>query len=394
MRVLYVTGEYPPMQGGVGDYTQELSRALCARDLQVYVVTSQRAARPTMPHSHDGVRVMPTILRWDWSIWRTVSNLAQDLHADWIHVQYQTAAFGMHPAINLAPRRWRQRHQVAWTYHDLLVPYLFPKAGMRLRNWITRRPAHTSNLVVVTNEGDQRTLNQSGVTTHNIPIGSNITGLTLSPSERQARRQRLGYCDDDLILGYFGFLNRSKGGLTLIRALARIAEWRPNTYLLMIGDTLGASDPSNDAYLQQVNKLINELGIAARVKWTGQQAEADVAATLNACDVLLMPYLDGASLRRGTLMAGLANGCAIVTTEPQAPLTELVDGRDLLYVPPDNDAALAEAVQRIATDPGLATRLRTQARVRSQLFTWESIAEHHCRLYAGHASEVDLPSLQ
>ncbi len=263
MRVLYVTGEYPPMQGGVGDYTQELSRALCALDVQVYVVTSQRAARPTAPQSHDGVRVMPAIRRWDWSIWRTISNLAQELRTDWIHVQYQTAAFGMHPAINLAPRRWQRNHQVAWTYHDLLVPYLFPKAGLRLRTWITRRPAHTSNLVVVTNEGDRRTLSQSGVTTHNIPIGSNITGLMLSPSERRARRQQLGCCDEDLILGYFGFLNRSKGGLTLMRTLARVAEWHPNTYLLMIGDTLGASDPSNDAYLQQVNRLINELGIAS-----------------------------------------------------------------------------------------------------------------------------------
>ena len=44
-------------------------------------------------------------------------------------------------------------------------------------------------------------------------------------------------------------------------------------------------------------------GLAARVRWTGSLPEAAVSKTLNAADVLLMPYLDGASLRRGTLMA-------------------------------------------------------------------------------------------
>lgn len=58
-----------------------------------------------------------------------------------------------------------------------------------------------------------------------------------------------------------------------------------------------------------------------------------MAADLNACDVLLLPFTDGVSLRRGTLMAALANGCAIVTTTPQGPLPELVHDRDLLYVP-------------------------------------------------------------
>jgi len=28
LRVLFVTGEFPPMQGGVGDYTKEISLAL------------------------------------------------------------------------------------------------------------------------------------------------------------------------------------------------------------------------------------------------------------------------------------------------------------------------------------------------------------------------------
>jgi glycosyltransferase involved in cell wall biosynthesis len=387
MRILFVTGEYPPMQGGVGAYTQELARALRALDVQVNVLTCEQAAAPDAGMQADGVRVLPAIRSWDWFMVRDVSRLAFEMRADWLHVQYQTAAFGMHPAINFAPRFWRRRShraglRVAWTYHDLLVPYLFPKAGGRLRQWVTEQPLHGSDLVIVTNDGDRERLAAQGVRPACIPIGSNIQGRRLTPEEREARRALRGFGPDDLVLGYFGFLNRSKGGTVLVRTLHRLALTRPHVHLLMIGDKVGASDPTNYAYLQEVEALIRELGLAERVQWTGRQDDFAVGADLNACDVLVLPFTDGASLRRGTLMAGLANGCAIVTTVPQSPVTELVDGRDLLYVPPDDDAALALAVARVADGPELAASLREHARARSDLFSWAGIARAHLALYS------------
>ena len=384
MRILFVTGEYPPMQGGVGSYTQELCRAVCEVEpgSELAVLTSTAAARPDNEGVSDNIRVLPAVRAWNWGTASLVARLAADLRADWIHVQYQTAAFGMHPAINLAPRSWRRRGlRVAWTYHDLLVPYLFPKAGARLRTYFTERPAHHAEITIVTNEADRLQLAARGLAAENIPIGSNIGGVELAPAERRQRRRLLGYEDDDLVLAYFGFLNRSKGGIPLVRALARLRQEIPRIQLRMIGEKVGASDATNFAYLQEVEALILALGLAEHVQWTGRQPDAEVAADLNACDVLVMPYEDGASLRRGTLMAGLANGCAIVTTTPQGPLPELQDGRDLLYAPPGDAAALAAAVLRIAADPELAALLRRNARERSALFSWAAIARRHLELY-------------
>ena len=177
------------------------------------------------------------------------------------------------------------------------------------------------------------------------------------------------------------FLNRSKGGLTLVTALQRLSTTHPTVKLLMIGERVGASDPTNFAYLQEVEALAAELGVADRIQWTGHQSDAAVGADLNACDVLVMPYEDGASLRRGTLMAGLANGCAVVTTTPQAPLPELVTERDLIYVAPGNAQALARMTARLLDNPWLLDRLRTNARDRAQLFSWESIAAAHLDAY-------------
>ncbi len=395
MHILFVTGEYPPQQGGVGAYTAELGRALVEQGVQVSVVTSRALDVAPVDNSDTGesddisshdITVHDIIDRWDPSIWSGIGALAVENQADWIHVQYQTAAFNMNPAINLAPERWRKspgRPRIAWTYHDLLVPYMLPKIGDRLRRWVTLRPGKKSDLTIVTNEGDRIQLRDQAIPNlHSIPIGSNIQGIQLNKAQRTARRQLRGYSDDDRVLAYFGFLNRSKGGTTLIRALRLLVDQYPTTRLLMIGERVGASDPTNYAYLQEVEQLIDDLGLADHVQWTGRQPDADVGADLNACDVLVMPYMDGASLRRGTLMAGLANGCAVVTTTPQMPLPELVDERDVLYVAPENDLALAKVVGRLLDNPWLVERLRANARKQSERFTWNSIARRHIESYS------------
>ncbi len=381
MHILFVTGEYPPMPGGVGAYTAELGRTLVDLGVQVSVLTSTSAAT-TIP-IHPAIPVYAEVVRWNWRIWSRVPTLATQIGAEWVHVQYQTAAFGMNPAINLAPDVWHmagqqpRKFKTAWSYHDLLVPYLFPKAGSWLRRWITERPALTSDLVVTTNQGDWQQL--AGRARHllNIPIGSNIAGQTLAPAERAAQRLQRGYGSNDFVIGYFGFLNRSKGGLTLVQTLAALIQAGRNAQLLMIGERVGASDPTNQAYLQEVEALITTLGLQNRVQWTGYLPDTGVSAALNTCDVLCLPYADGASLRRGTLMAALAHGCAVVTTLPQSPLPELVAGRDLLYTPPGDAPAAALALAQLMDSQALVDQLRHNALRASQQFTWATIAQQH-----------------
>src|SRR5258708_38636376 len=67
MRVGLVTGEYPPMQGGVGDFTRQLGQALARLGVETHVVTSRRAAAS----GPAGVSVYPVINHWSFvSLWR------------------------------------------------------------------------------------------------------------------------------------------------------------------------------------------------------------------------------------------------------------------------------------------------------------------------------------
>lgn len=389
MRILFVTGEYPPQTGGVGAYTRELARDLVAQGIDVTVLTAISSGA-TRGSGDDAIELLPIVDKWGAGAMRAILAEATRLRADWLHVQYQTAAFAMNAAVNLAPGWWRAKINVAWTYHDLLPPYLFPKAGARLRDWVTLRPTSSAHAVVATNHADCSRLKQvmgdSSPRLHNIPIGSNIAGVTLDPPERSARRSRYGVRDDQLLLGYFGALNRTKGAGVLLDTLELVLADGVDAHLLMIGDALGASDPTNAAHAAEVQRMIADRGLTGRIHWTGRESEAEVAADLNALDTALLPYTDGASLRRGTLMAALANGCAIITTEPAAPIPELQENRDLLYVPRSSEEATAHAalaaIQRLRTDASLAATLRTNARTRSQFFAWHTIAARHIELYS------------
>jgi len=380
--VLFVTGEYPPMVGGVGRFTAELARALQAQGAQIAVLTDKQVAASAEP---DAVRVLPQRNRWGWGILTDIPACARAVGAEWVHVQYQTAAYGMHPAINALPYFLR-RHglRAAWTYHDLRIPYLFPKAGAHLRNWVTRLPLRAADAVVVTNQSDWESVQgqvQRGQL-HRIPIGSDIESRQFSAAERTRRRAARGYGSEQLILGYFGFLNASKGGLTLIETLAALVGDGLDAHLLMIGERVGASDETNFRYLQRVEAAIAEHGLDSRVQWTGHQSDDEVAADFDAIDVLVMPYEDGMSFRRSTLTAALANGCAIVTTHPQDPTPELRADADLVLVPTRDPVATAAAVRRIAEDPRLAEKLRANAREAARQFSWEVIAARHMEMYS------------
>jgi glycosyltransferase involved in cell wall biosynthesis len=263
------------------------------------------------------------------------------------------------------------------TCHDLKPPYLFPKAGP-LRSWVVRCLACRSDAVVVTNAEDLAVAEQwpclhgsQSPSVHQIPIGSNIPVLPPRGFDRTTWRAEHGYGEGDFVWAYFGFLNESKGGETLVRALARAPS---NHALLMVGGRVGTSDVTNRAYAARFEEWMLDLGVIDRVQWTGYVPVEQVSAALLSTDVVVLPYRDGISFRRGSLHAALAHGCSIVSTAPCVPLPELHEGENVLLVPADDAEALSQAVVRLARDRELRERIGVGARELAQQFAWERIA--------------------
>lgn len=391
-RVCLVTGEFPPMQGGVGDYTREVARALRNLGHSVAVVTSAKGT-----WHEDGLAVFPVVEKWDWSCWGPVTQAVHEFGAEVVHIQYQTAAYGMHPAINLLPLRFRlmrRRPRLAFTYHDLRLPYLLPKAGP-LRRWITFQPARWCDAAIVTNVEDCGELSRAGLPFHLIPIGSNISTNLPPRYDRVAWRAALGAGRDDTVLCYFGFLNETKGGEVLVRALWELVSQNRAVKLAMIGGQVGDSDRTNVAYLESVKKLILDLHLSDYVVWTGFAGDEEVSAHFAASDIAVLPYRDGASYRRGSFLAVLSHGLPTVTTRgpgaapvssvpniaADADLPSLADGDNVLLIPPDDPVSTARSIIRLMASPALRQRLSSRARILARSFTWEGIARRTSTVY-------------
>ena len=396
MRVCLVSAEYPPAQGGVGDCTHELARALIASGQQVAVVTSVRDKVKANKESTLEPTVYRAVCGWNWGSWACVLETMRTLNSDILHIQYQTAGYGMHPAINFLPLRLRLGHSVSRflggmkrrphvvvTFHDLRVPYLFPKAGA-VRECVTLSLARWSDAVIATNVEDYHSLLKSlpgHPALHLIPIGSNIHPRPPAGYDRAAWRRSLGVDEDEVLLCYFGFLNESKGAETLFRALADMVGRGRQVRLLMIGGETGDSDPTNAVYAERVRSLGAALGVLDHVVWTGYTDAEQVSANLFAADICVLPYRDGASYRRGSFMAALAHGLPIVSTQPRVRIDTLVDGDNILLVPADDPLATASAVERLASNPELRARLAQGALELARAFTWDSIAAQTAQVY-------------
>ncbi len=376
MRIGLVTGEYPPMQGGVGDFTHQLGQAQARLGVETHVITARRAAGGQEVTE----TVHPVIQRWSWAALWHVRTLARRLRLDLINLQYQAAAFGLSAPIHFLPR-WAGVPVVV-TFHDLRVPYLFPKAG-RLRPAAVTHLARSAAGVIVTDPAEAEELQRRGGVRRlaQIPIGSNIAPAPPAGYDRQAWRAGLGVQSGELLLGYFGFLNPSKGGDTLISALAILADRKAPAKLLLIGGQTGASDATNAVFEAQIQRQILRYDLDQRVLRTGFVETAQVSGHLLACDAVVLPYRDGVSFRRGSLLAALAHGCAVISTEPARGLPELRDGENIRLVPPASAPALVLAVTELLHAPELRARLGQGALQLSSHFHWDVIARRTLDFY-------------
>jgi glycosyltransferase involved in cell wall biosynthesis len=408
MKIGLVTGEYAPMQGGVGDFTREVARAMVALGHAVHVITGRRpqvADVSSQDSGQDGgqdggIQVERVIDGWSWRCWRALSDESKRLGLQVVNLQFQTAAYNMHPAINLLPLarrihpliRWPRLLPIVVTFHDLRAPYLFPKAGP-LRRQVVLALARHADAAIVTNQEDALDL-QSALShalpairhppsaIRQIPIGSNIAPCLPKGYNRDEWRSRYGVRPDEMLVGYFGFFHPLKGGESLIRALAELVAEGRAVRLLHIGGRSGSSDAdTNAAYAARVESLARELGVADRMAATGFVTPEQVTASLYATDVVALPYVEGASFRHGTFHAALAHGRAIVTTRPPVPLAELCDGENVLLVSPGDSHALADGIRRTMQDTALRARLEHGATDLSQLFTWDRIAAQTVRVF-------------
>lgn len=149
------------------------------------------------------------------------------------------------------------------------------------------------------------------------------------------------------------------------RALALLTEEFPDACLFMVGHDKG------DGSLQTMRRIAAELGVSERITTPGGVPKSEVSGWLQKGDIFInTTNVDNTPV---SVLEAMACGLCVVSTNVGGLPYLLEHEHDSLLVPPDNPEALAAAVRRVLTEPGLAARLSNNARRKTEMFDWSVV---------------------
>lgn len=179
-----------------------------------------------------------------------------------------------------------------------------------------------------------------------------------------------------------GRLKAPKDFSTLLQALARLEA---GTYRALIA----GDGPERE----QLESEARHLGLASSVEFLGERN--DIPNLILSSDLfVLSTRSEGLPM---SVLEAMAAGLPVVASEVGG-IPELVDAKTGLLVPPEDSAALANAVEKLIADPGLRARLGAAGRARAEeRFDLESWGREHIGLYERELERagvfpVDTPS--
>lgn len=326
MRIMLVVNEFPPVKiAGTAMATQALARALIARGYAVHVVvTTRHPVLGVCSQQTEGMELSwladrpfkgSGIVWRAWQVYRLVRDWQPDI------VQGQAISCGL-----LAAIAGRLAGIPTLTY--VQGQDVYQASGLQLRSeirwacrWATRVAAVTRHLV------DR--LAEVGACSDALvlPHGFNLVEVAASRVEMRARWQ---VPETARVVLCVGRLELIKGQDVLLHAWPRVLSELPDAVLCLVGD---------GSEREALQALAGELEITDSLRFLGHQPSGEVAACMQAADLLVLPSRSEAF---GIVLLEAMACCLPVVASRVGGVPEVLPkGSDAWMVPPEDREALA-----------------------------------------------------
>jgi len=359
-----LTCEYPPQVGGVSDYSLAVAGALAAagQPVHVWCPPPSNARTSGDGHRHDGVVVHAEVESWSRSnLIRLGQMLDEYPPSRRLLVQWVPHGYG-YRSMNIGFCLWLRSRQKSRDVVDLMVhePFLPFGAGPWYQN--AAALVHRAMTVTLLSAADRvwvstpawgKALAPYRLGRHLdfswAPVPSSVPAVQNLEAVCALRQTLLG--PRRLLVGHFGTYGEPVAAL-LRPLVIGIADAVPDCAWHFVG---AGSDRFCSALISSTPRL------EGRVQATGTLTSGDLSLHLQACHVLVQPYPDGVTTRRGTVMAALEHGRPVVTTSGRLTETIWTELRPAKLVPVNNVAAAVDAVRGLASDDAERHRLGERA---------------------------------
>ncbi len=353
--------------GGIGRYVRELVAAL---------VQAERG--PTYKLFVAGANAPPDALGLLGVSWHTtrLSNrwLARIWHRARIpyRVERWLGDVDLFHATDFTLPPLRPTTRSLLTVHDLSYIFAPETASPRLRAYLERvvpRSVARADHVLADSQATKADL----IRVYGVPE-SKVTALlsgvnaAFRPVQDPAARARYGLGAWPFLLSV-GTIQPRKNYARLCEALARLRPRFPDVRLVIAGGRGWLEGP--------IFQTVQRLGLSDRVHFTGFVDDADLPALYSMAEALVfVPLYEGFGL---PVLEAMACHTPVITSSVSS-LPEVAGDAALLVDPKDIDA-IADAITRLLTSPGLRQDLVQRGAAQAARFTWSATAQHLLTLY-------------
>ena len=299
VKVLIISGSYPPLKCGVGDYSHCLAKALATiQSVSVGVLTSSVGVKEG---SENGIEIFPVIKVWHLTEAPNVIRVIRSWSPDIIHIQYPTQGYSNGLLPNLLPIiSFLMRKKTVQTWHDGYrmrdAPMLFLKAIVQ-GGLVVVRPRFTEFL----NPMLRWALWNKKMKF--IPNASTIPKSDLTRREKVLLRKRYLGKRSRLVV-YFGFIYPHKG----VELLFEIAD--PDSDHIVIAGELNERSDCN----HQIMKNVRNRPWLGNVTIAGFLPATDIAALLAVADAVILPFRAGGGEWNTSTHGAVLQGTFVITT--------------------------------------------------------------------------------
>jgi glycosyltransferase involved in cell wall biosynthesis len=359
---LLLSGEYPPLLGGVGDYTRRVARGLAGRGNEVLVAAGPAGGDGSTANPAEATDPGLSVLRLPDVFARRGLARLSGVEASLpptarVLVQYVPHNFGSR-SMNLRFCRWvarvGRRRPVDVMFHEVAYPLAWRQPIRHSVLAVVHRAMawtllQSADRVLVSTAAWTPLLRSLGARSDPIvcPIPSNLEADP-SPDEIAAARARWGACGGRLV-GHFGTYGRAIAPL-LERVIRDTSDRRNDLRWLLVGH-------GGEAFAARL--------AMPNVIATGRLDDRDAAAALAACEVAVQPYPDGITTRRSSAIATIGLGVPTITNAGALtePLWRGQSGRSVVLC--DSLALMADAIDDWLADPARRATLARASRALS-----------------------------
>jgi glycosyltransferase involved in cell wall biosynthesis len=318
------------------------------------VVVPQRAS-PTTAASADSYRSPFDMLR-----------LSRALARERLDVFFSPTVYSYFPVPPGLPAVVTLHDAIAERFPHLTLPNararLFWRMKVKLALWQAR-------LVLTVSEFAAKEIAEvHGIPSRRIRVALEAPAADYRPSQSRDEiaglARRIGLPPDARWLTYVGGFSPHKNLDVMVRAHHLASSRLPEPlFLVLIGALTGDAFLSN---LAAIRETIRACGTERLVLWPGFLPDADIRHLHSGALALVLPS-ENEGFGLPAVEAAACGTPVIATTS--SPLPALLDGAGL-FVAPRDESGLAAAIEKLATDEPMRSRLSAMARTRTAALSW------------------------